>query len=222
MRPTYAALLPLAMAQSAMLRERHGLSPTEWAAGLAVEIERRPASAERDQLFSEAMQLVGVYVKGVKDFEHQTERYVQTAWESRARENMLDRMADDSRSTPVPWDRQSIKFVAERSRDSDLQQRVADRFRERDAQQRRHETALLPNRPDLAQVGNDQANRRASIVQAMNHWSDEDHVRLPEQFSASRPSLRDTVAAAMDMHNARALFEDPLMDDGLIGATDAA
>lgn len=221
MRLTYASILPAAMAQADALRARTGYTPEAWAATLVTLMQQTPPSPQRDAAFSNAMQVIGVNVAGLADFERKTEEIASRAWENRASARARDQMERESQAAPTPWDSAQLRFTEDRIRQSDLQQRVADRFRERDEHARRHERELVPSRPELNWRGQDAASRRAAVAYQLDHQREQDHARLPQAFSDARPSLRDTIAASFDMHEARELFTDPLMDDDLINGSDA-
>ncbi len=221
MRLTYASILPAAMAQADALRARTGYTPEAWAATLVTLMQRTPAGAHQDAMFSAAMRLVGINVTGLGDFEKKTEEIAARSWESRASGRARDQMERESQSSDTPWDSAQLRFAEDRIRQSDLQQRISDRFRERDAHARRHDRELVPSRPELNWKGADNASRRAAVAYQFDHQRDDDHARLPQAFTDTKPSLRDTIAASFDMHEARELFADPLMDDDLINGSDA-
>jgi len=221
MRLTYASILPAAMAQAEALHARTGMTPQVWAGTLVALMQQTPPGPQRDAAFSQAMRVVGVKVSGLADFERETEVIAARSWESRASERARDEVVRDTAGEETPWRHHQADLVESRIRQSDLQQRISDRFRERDAHARRHERELVPSRPELNWRGQDAANRRAAVAYLFDHQRDEDHVRLPQAFTDSKPSLRDTIAASVDMHEARELFADPLMDDDLINGSDA-
>jgi hypothetical protein len=222
MRLTYASILPAAMAQADALRARTGYTPEAWAATLVTLMQQTPPSPQRDAAFSNAMQVIGVNVAGLADFERKAEGVAERAWETRASDRARTQIEHETQGAPTPWDSAQLRFTEARIQQSDALQRIADRFRERDEHARRHERELVPSRPELNWRGQDAASRRAVVAHLFDHQPDDDHARLPQAFSDARPSLRDTIAASFDMHEARELFNDPLMDDGLIGATDMA
>ncbi|MFT3955648.1 MAG: hypothetical protein QM722_15055 [Piscinibacter sp.] len=219
MRPTFGNIAAILRSHpgAAQAERASGLTAEQAAAALLDDMSKAPTAQARDAMFSRAMAAAGIFTKGVADFDAGTEALLRDAPNRDATERQAQRLSEESNKSPQFVSAERIRHLRDIGAQSSLQQGLSDRLRSRDAHATQRDKPMLPERPEHRAWADDQRDRRSALAAAIASSDDGDHLHLRDEHA----SLRDSLGASWDAHEARDAERDPLTDERLRSLSDA-